>query len=226
VADNKRRAYGEDSIYFEHASECRDPQHHRGCQGRWRCSVSRGFGPDGKRIRRKVSGRTKTEVKDNLQLVHDELRAGIRASPRYTVQHAVDDFLAHGLEGRSAKTVSTNREVLAPLAPLIGGAKLKELTAADVRSALAQLAMSRSTRAVQMASSSLIRVVRYAEANDLVGRNVAALVTPPKGLDGRPSKALTLEQARALLRAAEASRLHAYIVLSLLTGCRTEKSGR
>jgi hypothetical protein len=29
--------YGEDSIYFDHASECRDRQHHRGwcCQGAW-----------------------------------------------------------------------------------------------------------------------------------------------------------------------------------------------
>jgi integrase len=224
MASTKRRGYGEDSIYFDHTSGCRDPQHHRGCQGRWRGSVSQGFGPDGKRIRRKVSGRTKTEVKDKLQLVHDELREGIHSSPRYTVQDAIDEFLAHGLAGRSAKTVSTNREVLAPLTPLIGGAKLKELTAADVRSALAQLAPSRSTRAVQMAWSSLVRVIRYAEANDLVGRNVAALVTSPKGLEGRPSKSLTLAQAQALLKAAEASRLHAYIVLSLLTGCRTEEA--
>ena len=151
MVGTKRRGYGEDSIYFDHTSGCRDPQHHCGCQGRWRGSVSREFDPDGKRIRRKVSGRTKTEVKDKLQLVHDELREGIRSSPRYTVQDAIDDFLAHGLAGRSAKTVSTNREVLAPLTPLMGGAKLKELTAADVRSALAQLATSRSTRAVQMA---------------------------------------------------------------------------
>ena len=224
MADTKRRAYGEDSIYFEHASGCHDPKHHRGCQGRWRGSISRGFGPGGKRIRRKVTGRTKTEVKDKLQLAHDELREGIRSSPRYTVQDAVDDFLAHGLEGRSAKTVSTNREVLAPLTPLIGSAKLKELTASDVRSALAQLATSRSTRAVQMASNSLVRVIRYAEANDLVARNVAAFVTSPKGLEGRPSKSLTLDQAQALLAAAGASRLQAYIVLSLLTGCRTEEA--
>ena len=33
-----------------------------------------------------MSGRTKTEVKDKLQLLHDELREGIRSSPRYTVQ--------------------------------------------------------------------------------------------------------------------------------------------
>jgi integrase len=57
-----------------------------------------------------------------------------------------------------------------------------------------------------------------------VGRNVAALVDSPKGLEGRPSKSLTLPQAQALIDAAEASRLHAYIVLSLLTGCRTEEA--
>jgi len=49
-------------------------------------------------------------------------------------------------------------------------------------------------------------------------------VTPPKGLEGRPSKSLTLHQAQALIRAAEGSRLHAYIVLCLMTGCRTEEA--
>ena len=75
-----------------------------------------------------------------------------------------------------------------------------------------------------MARNSLVRAIRHAEANDLVGRNVAALVTPPKGLEGRPSKSLTLPQAQALIKAAERSQLHAYIVLCLLTGCRTEEA--
>lgn len=224
MAGSKRRGYGEDSIYFDHASDCEDPLHHRGCPGRWRGSISLGFGPNGKRVRRKVSGRTKTEVKDKLQLLHDELRAGVRSSPKYTVQNAVDDWLAHGLDGRSMKTISTNREVLTPLTALMGAARLRELTAADVRSALAQLVTSRSTRSVQMAHNSLVRAIRYAEANDLVGRNVAVLVTPPKGLQGRPSKSLTLPQTRVLIKAAERSRLHAYIVLCLLTGCRAEEA--
>ena len=49
-------------------------------------------------------------------------------------------------------------------------------------------------------------------------------MTPPKGLEGRPSKSLTVEQAQALVKAARTSRLHAYIVLCLLTGCRTEEA--
>jgi len=222
--DRKRRGYGEDSIYFDHTSECRDAEHHRGCRGRWRGSVSLGFGPDGKRVRSKVSGRTKTEVKDKLQALHSELREGIRSSPTYTVQQAVDDRLAHGLRGRSVKTISTNREALVPLTALIGAAKLRELTAADVRSAPAQLATTRSTRTVQIAHNGLVRAIRYAEANDLVGRNVAALVDSPKGLEGRPSKSLTLPQAQALIKASKVSRLHAYIVLCLLTRCRPEEA--
>jgi integrase len=48
--------------------------------------------------------------------------------------------------------------------------------------------------------------------------------TIPKGKEGRPSKAMTLEQATALLEHATASRLHAYVVVSLLTGIRTEEA--
>src|SRR5712691_11695080 len=40
---------------------------------------------------------------------------------------------------------------------------------------------------------------------------------------GRPSKSLTLVQAVALMAAAVGTRLEAYIVLSLLTGLRTEE---
>src|SRR5690606_33384675 len=67
------------------------------------------------------------------------------------------------------------------------------------------------------------RAIKRAMARDLVKRNVVALCSIPKGQPGRPSKSLTLEQATALLNAAEGSALHAYIVVSLLTGARTEE---
>ena len=60
-------------------------------------------------------------------------------------------------------------------------------------------------------------------ARDKVKRNVVALCSVPRGQEGRPSKSLTLDQARAVLNAAESTRLHAYVVLSLLTGARTEE---
>src|SRR5215469_3641100 len=108
-----RRGFREDAIYFDHSGDCRDAQHHKGCPGRWRGAVSLGYGPDGKRIRRKVGGRTKQEVKDKLEELHADLQVGISAPDgRYTVGQAAEDWLRDGLDGRSEKTVTLNRDVL------------------------------------------------------------------------------------------------------------------
>src|ERR1022692_4342020 len=176
-----RRGWGEDGIFFEHREPCRDSEKHNGCQGRWRGVVSLGFSPAGKRIRRKVSGKTKTSVRDKLKQLHDDLESGVRASPNYTVRRAAEDWLAEGLDGRSAKTIKKNENVLAPILTAIGARRLRELTAGDVRQALRAMAGRYSTAAVAMGHNALTRVIRHAEARDLIGRNVATLVDTPKG---------------------------------------------
>jgi integrase len=211
-------------IYFDHTGDCRDSTHHRGCAGRWRGVVSLGFGPDGKRIRKKVSGKTRTEVKDKLRELHGELEAGVRTARRYTVEKAVADWLDDGLPGRAQKTIDTNRDSLLPVLACIGNIPLRDLTAHDVRTALSRMTATYATRTIQKAHNCLTRAIRDAEARDLVRRNVSALVDTPRGKEGRPSQSLTLEQGAALLKAAEKSRLHAYISLCLLTGVRSEEA--
>ena len=220
-----RRGFGDDAIYFDHSGDCRDARLHKGCPGRWRGAVSLGYGPDGKRIRRKVSGQTKQDVKDKLGKLHSDLEAGVRTpAARYTVGQAVEDWLREGLDGRSEKTVTLYRQVLQPVVDCIGKVALRELTAQDVRQALAEVAGTRSSRTVGMAHNSLERAIRHAEANDYVRRNVAALVKRPTGQPGRPSRSLTLEQAASLLVAADTWPLGDYVVLCLLTGVRTEEA--
>ena len=224
MAEAKRRGYGEDGIYFDHRGDCRDGVHHKTCAGRWRGVVSLGFDANGKRIRRKVSGQTKAEVKDKLKTLHSELDAGIRTTAAYTVEKAVTDWLDEGLPGRAAKMVEVNRDSLRPLLAVIGTIPLRDLTVQDVRTALAKMAATHATRTLQKAHNCLTRALRHAEGQDLVRRNVSALVDTPRGREGRPSQSLTLAQAAALLQAAEDSRLHAYIVLCLLTGVRSEEA--
>lgn len=79
------------------------------------------------------------------------------------------------------------------------------------------------TRTLGELRGCLNRSIRRAMARDKVKRNVVALCTVPRGQESRPSKTLTLGQAHAVLNAAESTRLHAYVVLSLLTGARTEE---
>jgi hypothetical protein len=120
MADGKRRGYGEDGIYFDHRADCRDSAHHRTCAGRWRGVVSLGFAADGKRIRKKVSGKTRTEVKDKLKGVHSELDAGVRTAHGYTVEKAVAHWLDEGLPGRTAKTVEVPTVTVQPRARRAG----------------------------------------------------------------------------------------------------------
>jgi integrase len=221
---SSRRGWGEDGVFFEHDAPCRDGDRHRHCEGRWRGVVSLGFGPDGRRIRRKVSGKTKAVVQDRLKALHSDLESGVRAKPNYTVRRAAEDWLKEGLDGRSAMTVKKNEHVLAPILAAIGARRLRELTAGDVHQALTAMARNYSSAAVAMGHNALTRAIRHAEARDLVGRNVAVLVDTPKGQVGRPSKSLTLEQASALLAAAASTRMHAYITLCLATGIRTEEA--
>jgi integrase len=219
-----RRGWHEDAIYFDHDGPCTDSERHRHCKGRWRGSVSLGYGPDGKRIRPRVSGKTKTAVQDRLKKLHEELESGLKTSQGYTVRRAAEDWLKEGLSGRSAKTVKKNENVLAPILAAIGARKLRELTAGDVHHALTLMAQRYSSAAVAMGHNALTRAIRHAEARDLVGRNVATLAETPKGQSGRPSNSLTLEQASALLAACQGTRMHAYISLCLATGIRTEEA--
>lgn len=97
----RRRGHGGDAIYFDASKD------------RYIGAVSIGFGPDRKRIRRKVSGRTKAEVRDKLKALHAELDRGLRTSSTYTVQKAVDDWLEGGLPGRSERTRGRSGDQLA-----------------------------------------------------------------------------------------------------------------
>src|SRR6516165_4151817 len=240
-----RRRHGEDGISFEHrGGPCRDPRRHRNCPGLWRGEITLGYTGDGKRQRRKVSGKTTAAVVDKLRDARLQLDKGITPKAgyaHYTVRQAAQDWLASGLDGRSPKTVTKNRNVLEPILAVIGARKLRDLTAADVRQALTTMAAGYSTAAVSMGHLALKRAIRHAEANDLVARNVAVLADTPTGQDGRPSKSLTLDQAVAVITAARtlpvmelrpglkdvrrpAALMHAYIVLSLLAGIRTEEA--
>jgi integrase len=239
-----RRRRGEDGISFEHRGSCRDPERHRHCPGLWRGELTIGYGDDGRRERRKVSGRTKAAVVDKLRELRSELDHGIipkTGYASYTVRQAARDWLANGLDGRSAKTIKKNENVLEPILTVIGTRKLRELTAGDVRQALSAMAAGYSSAAVTMGHLALKRAIRHAEANDVVSRNVATLVDTPKGRQGRPSRSLTLEQAAAIIAAARtlpaielrpglkdvrrpAELMYAYIVLSLLAGLRTEEA--
>lgn len=208
-----RRRNGEGTLFWNEARQ------------RWVATIDVGFSPEGKRRRVRVSARTKTEAKAKLLELRRAEADGLPPEQRnYTVGEAVESWLRYGLVGRDPATV-TNRRIVARkhIIPALGSRRLVELTAEEVDAWLSAKARVLSTYSVQRLLSILRASIRRAHARDLVRRNVALLCDAPRGKVGRPSKALTLDQARAVLAAAEGTSMNAYVVLSLFTGARTEE---
>jgi integrase len=208
-----RRSRGDGGLSWDNARQ------------RWVASVTVGYTPSGQRIFKRARGRTKTEAQRKLKEIIREYDDGlIIADHGYTVADAVRDWLTFGLSGRDVSTV-TKCTILANthIIPALGACKLRDLSADDIDRWLADKAKTLSTRTLREVRSVLKRAITRAQARDKVKRNVVLLCDIPQGQTGRPSKSLTLAQAEALLAAAENTSLHAYIVVSLLTGARTEE---
>lgn len=207
-----RRSRGEGGLHWDETRQ------------RWIATVTVGFDARGKRITRKASGTTKTDAKTKLKTLLSDQDDGVVTPAAYTVAEAVRDWLAFGLADRSAATVANyttiaETRIVGPL----GRRKLRDLSAEDVDRWLRTQAREVSTRTLRLMHSILNRAVTRAMARDKVRRNVVMLSSVPTGQAGRPSKSLTMDQAEKLLAAAHGSALHAYVVLSLLTGARTEE---
>ncbi|MGP4004576.1 site-specific integrase [Streptomyces sp. 8N706] len=192
---------------------------------RWIATASLGYDGSGKRIVKRGSVRTKTEAKAKLKEVLRDYEDGLAIAPTgYTVRDAVNDWLTYGLAALDKDTVSNYRSMCDKhVVPALGQHKLRDLSADDVDKWLASKAKTHSTRTLRLMHSCLNRAVKRAMARDKVKRNVVELCSIPRGLEGRPSKSLTFNQAEAVLIASERSALHAYIVVALLTGARTEE---
>lgn len=208
-----RRSHGEGALFWNETRQ------------RWVALVDVGFTAEGKRRRAYVSGRTKTEAKNKLLKLRREQADGLPREQRgYTVREAVQSWLEFGLTSRDPNTI-TNRRILAErhVIPALGPRKLVDLTAEDVEAWLAAKSRVLATDTVRRLLSILRRSIMRAQARDFVRRNVALLCEVPQGQVGRPSKSLTLDQAQAVIAAAEGTAMHAYLVVSLFTGARTEE---
>jgi integrase len=213
-----RRSRGDGGLYW---SESRK---------RWIAEITIGYDGRGKRITRKASGKTKTEAKDKLKEMVRDSDDGLAIAPHgYTVSDAVRDWLEFGLAARDESTVAKLTSIAnTHVIPAMGARKLRELSADDVDRWLASESRLVSTRTLQDVRSILRRALSRAQARDKVKRNVVMLCELPKGRAGRPSKSLSLEDAAVLLDAVSspdvpASWICVYVILSLLTGARTEE---
>jgi hypothetical protein len=200
-----RRGSGEGSIF-------KDPQ-----SGRWRALLDVGEDATGRRRRRKISGRTRAEVAGKLRQLQRDLDDGVSVDGRHvTVAALCEDWLRQSTGELSRNTQDLRTwAVKRHLVPALGARRVRELSADDVARFLQDKAAAGYARAsLDKLRGVLVQVLRHAERQGLVVRNVASLVPTPAG-PRAPGRSLTLAQANDLLTTARGHPLEAAIVVGL-----------
>jgi integrase len=185
----RRRERGDDGISWDKINKC------------YVGTVSLGYSDAGKRLRRTVRGKTKAEVKEKLDKLHDEINAGIWTPATYTVRQCVMDWL-DSLE-LDPHTMATYRgQAEKWIYPKIGATKLADFKATDADRLIRDAAKVLSKASLVKIKATLVRSIRRAQKYDLIARNVAELIDLPKGQPGHLSRAMTEEQASKVLQTA------------------------
>ena len=195
MANKPRRSNGEGTTY-------------KRTDGRWESKVDLGW-RDGRRVRRSVYGRTEKESAKKKREMQANLDRGIAPGDRrVTVAAWLRRWLAQSQADWAVKTVENYSWVIeSHLVPGLGAKRLIDLTPGDVQMFLRTKAEAGYSASSRMRMRAVLRqALRSAEVEGLIARNVAALVDVPRLNSGSSSRALTADQAKALLAAAEGDR--------------------
>jgi integrase len=193
--------------------------------GLWEAVLSLGIGADGKRIRKSVYGKTKTEVQDKYRELSAQYASGIPEPSKQTVAQFVDRFLEIIKSEVRTSTWIQYEYVLRRYVKArdgFGNMPLQRLTPLHVQSLLTAMDKDgTSPRVRQLTHAVLRRMFKSAVVLGQMARNPTEGVKAP-----RVAKTVrdlwTPEQTKAFLDAAhdDSTRLWALYVVAIATGMR------
>jgi integrase len=211
----RRRANNEGSIYKD--------------GDRWVAALVVGHRPDGRPVRRRFTGPTRTIVAGKLAEAKDALNLGLSLPDNRTTITEFAKWWQNEVlpgEGLTLKTELWYGQMLRnSVLPHVGHKTLtgpRALTPADVEGLCATLArQGRGHKTQEAARTTLSKLLRAAEVRGLVGRNAARLAKPPRGRgQARKVKALTVAEVRSLLAAIDGTHWHPVALVGVTTGLR------
>lgn len=189
--------------------------------GRWVARVDLGW-QDGARRRKAIYGWTRREVADQLPKALEHARQGM---PFADGQQTVGPYLQTWLTLKQATLrprayASYEQTIRAHLEPGLGRVRLARLTPQHVAAWFTTHQVhGASARTIRYARSVLRAALNQARRWDLVSRNAAALVEPPRH-HAHEIQPLTPEQARTLLASVQNHRLGAVVSVAMALGLR------
>jgi integrase len=210
VTEPSRRRRGAGAVY------------QRQSDGRWVGVVDLGW-IDGRRRRRTVYGQTEDEVLDKLADLWRLQAQGVDLSARSrTVGEWLREWLRDVKGGQAVSPTTWDRyrhAIEDHLIPSLGKIKLEMLRPRDIQQMLARRHSRMSAASLVKVHAVLRNALEDAVRLELVSRNAAKAVRPPK-LEAGHRPVLTPEGARALLAEFVRERMGAAFALMLVMGLR------
>lgn len=206
----RRRAKGEGSIYYEED------------RSRWVGVLEVGVDPlSGRRKRRKTTGQTRKEVAAKLDEVRTQVRDRLRVDTSPTVGDLYRPWIERKTERVTASTAKMYRDLWTGHVGLIfENRPVDSVTVGEVEGFLAAR-NHLAAGTLRKIRGLLAQVIDEAVRHRIVSFNAARLAVLPAGtLPPRKSRTLTVDEAAALLAAADGERLEAWLVTALHTGAR------
>jgi integrase len=190
--------------------------------GRWASQLNLGW-QNGKRVRKFFYGATRKQVQEQLTKALSDLQKGL---PVVGAKQTVAGHLTWWLEEvvRRTNRPSTYRSyeqlVRVHIEPALGNVGLSKLTPQQVRAFLnAKQDSGLSSRTVQYLHAVLRKALNVALKDQLIVRNVASLVDPPR-LSAKEVQPLTPDEARRFLSAIQGDKLEALLTVAVSLGLR------
>lgn len=166
---------------------------------RWHGYITMGVKPDGSPDRRQRSGKSRDEVAEKIRTLEDQIAAGTTRQPgrRPTVREYLVSWLAQ-LDLRYKTLEDYTRVAHTHLIPHLGNHRIDALRTDHVKAMLRAVEADLSASAAHRAHRVLRAALADAVREELIPRNVARLVRPPR-VEEKEVAPLTVAEVRAVL---------------------------
>lgn len=196
----------------------------RKSDGRWVGAVVMGYAADGRAQRKTVSAKTRAEAARKLRHLQQAIDAGLPPpDDQITVGSLFDRWIGEVLPHRVAPATVANYSSLVEthIKPALGKKRLTKLQPDDVQRFInTKLDEGLSQRTVRHLRGLLVQALNYSVRQGSISRNVATLTEGPRQRTSEEGRSLTVDEAKALLKASNGDRLEALYGLMLATGIR------
>jgi len=190
--------------------------------GRWEVRIDIGRGPDRKRRRKSAFAATQGQaVKLLKQLAGRQVNGELSSTSTPTMARFLENWYElHLEEWRPSTRRCYRRAIDGFLVPAFGTMRLEQISPTAITSWLLEHKKAHGARRrITLAHATLRSALSYAEGQEMISRNPAAVVKVPKPTK-RKIQPLSFDQARTFLTAASKHRLGALFSVAISCGLR------